>query len=138
MLAGIDRHLCGYSRLDAFAQQVEEGVGATAGLPSQRILLRCHARKARRVVEGAGVAFDTQRCLVTDGHQQRRAAWVQLLELGGVQCADRSVAVEHPQHRVAALGGRVTWLADPQLVVPLAVGRIQLQTTEAIGQVLAL
>ncbi|MNH30551.1 hypothetical protein D3C79_908520 [compost metagenome] len=120
------------------AQQVEERIHAAAGLAGQRVTLLRLPRYRRGVVIGPPSSVDTLIGLVTHGHQQRRLAGGELAQLCAVQRAQRGITVEHPQHRVACGGGWAVRFADPQAVMALAVGRIQVQLAEAVGQVLAL
>ena len=138
LLLQVERCLGRHRRAQAIAQQVKELVRATTGQPGQRVGLLRNAGPVRGVVVSAGRTLDAQRCAVTDGDQQRCLAAGEVSQQIGIQCTDGGIAIEHPDHRVAAFRRRAVGPSDPQLIVPLAVGRVDQQAAEAVVQVGAL
>ncbi|MNN43964.1 hypothetical protein D3C81_1582300 [compost metagenome] len=109
----VDRGQPGHHRPHALGQQIQKCIHATTGQAGQRVTLLGLPRQRRGIVISPPRPLDTLPGLVPHGHQQGRLAGGQFGQLLAVQRAERSIAVEHPQHRVPRCWRRAVRLTDP-------------------------
>lgn len=134
----VDRRHSRHHRAHAPGQKLQERIDPAAGLAGQRITLLHLLRQRRGVVQRAAGPVDAQFGPVTHRHQQGRLAHGEPVQLLLIQRPQRSIPIEHPQHRVPRCWRWTIRLANPQAVVTQAIGRVQIKLGEVIGQVLAL